>query len=746
MRNQFIIFMVLIGSALFFSTECFAEELSAKESTLSPLTDSPVTSETIQDSKTSQTTEIFNIVKESEINQNKNSEDRIEKESQHQETDVVKANSEAPFETISLEDEILGLKQLLQNHYVFVSAGQENIEHLSNSDIFLPSHFYFSFNNKEKVFVLASLRSDDTSEMSQTDSINMGLYLDDDLDTPITENADESLANLDEEEVVEEDELLEGVSKEVNLSIFEDDSLEKEESNELNAGISPDSDDSETEEKPALKSQTVKDATDLALAKEDSVETDKGISESKEKSGKTVVQFGSEKTDILDTLIFDLIREIQWGEPKDYVSFSPVININKAYAELAALRTEKGTLVPQITVYQNRKVRAFIKMYTHRKRYVLIKAVERYANYKNMIHRIFIEYGVPLNLAYLAIVESNLNPKARSTANALGLWQFMSYTGKAFNLERSWWHDDRYDAEKSTVAAARYLKRLNRQFKGDWELALAAYNSGSGTVRRAIRRNKRRGKPTDFWSLKLPRETRGYVPAFYAVATIFQDLDKYGFEPIPALVDEVEKKHLSVAGGIALKDVANVLKVDLSELKNLNPSLKSGGLSPATYETFQIAIPVQTNISLAQITKLNTLSLHPHDSWKTHVVRSGESLWSISRKYRVPVRKIIQFNRIKRRTLINIGQRLMLPIPKNWKPPVIRPKIEIVKDKLDKLPGLTLVYTIKKGDSLWKIATMFQIPLSKIKKWNRALLRRRFLKIGSDIVLKLPIPETESST
>jgi len=680
MRNQFIIFMVLIGSALFFSTECFAEELSVKESklTLSPLTDSSTTNETIQDSKTSQTAEIINVA--------------------------------------------------------------------LNPEVFLPSHFYFSLYTGEKVFVFASLRSNEISEMSQTDPINMGLYLDDDPDTPITENSDESLASLEEEEVVEEDELPEGVSKEVSLSVLEDDSLPKEEANDLNANISLDNDDSETEKKPALKSQTVKDATDLALGREDSLKTEKDISESKQKAEKTVVQFSFEKTDILATLIFDLTREIQLGEPKGYVSISPEIKIKEAYADLGALGTAKGTLVPQISVYQNKKVRAFIKMYTHRKRYVLVNAVKRYANYKNMIHRIFIEYGVPLNLAYLAIVESNLNPKARSTANALGLWQFMSYTGKVFGLERSWWHDDRYDAEKSTVAAARYLKRLNRQFKGDWELALAAYNSGSGTVRKAIRRNKRLGKPTDFWSLKLPRETRGYVPAFYAVATIFQDLDKYGFKPIPTLVDEVEKKHLAVAGGIALKDVANVLKLDLSELTNLNPSLKSGGLSPATYETFQIAIPVKTNISLAQITKLNTLSLHPHDSWKTHVVRGGESLWSISMKYRVPVRKIIQFNRFKRRNLINIGQRLMLPIPKNWKPPVIRPKIEIVKDKLDKLPGLTMVYTIKKGDSLWKIATMFQIPLSKIKKWNRLILRKRFLKVGSDIVLKLPIPETAAST
>lgn len=747
MRKQFSILILLVGFVLFLSTECLVAEMAAEKSKSATRTlNDPVVSDTDKDNTISAILKPGDGASESV---------EIAAETENKDEDIIKEKNEKinpdkreiALVTEKPEDETLEEKQHDQNDEDIVLTDQTGIENLSNLEVFLPTDFYFSIYTTEKIFVLASLRTSESSDINLLDQMDMGSYLDDDPETPITENSDESLVTLDDEDTgIDVEATAEEGVKETNLSMLEDESLEKELDNLLNDAISHENTD---KKEPVLVNPLIevkKDATDLALGREDSVESEEEVIEILEKGSKTIVQFGFEKTDILDAMIFDLIRSMQYDEIADFVSINPDEIIIDAYAELGALGTEKSNRVPEITVYQNKKVRAFIKMYTHRKRYVLIKAVERYAIYKNMIHRIFREHGVPLNLAYLAIVESNLNPKARSSANALGLWQFMSYTGKAFGLERSWWHDDRYDAEKSTVAAAKYLKRLNRQFKGNWELALAAYNSGSGTVRRAIRKNIKRKKPTDFWSLKLPRETRGYVPAFYAVATIFQDLDKYGFKPVPTLVDEVEKKHLAVAGGISLKDVAGVLKLDLPELKKLNPSLRSGGLSPATYETFQIAIPVKTNISFAQITKLNKLSLHPYDSWKTHIVRRGESLWSISMKYRVPMRKIVQFNRFKRKNLINIGQKLMLPIPKSWKPPVIRSKIEIVKDKLDKLPGLTLVYTIKKGDSLWKISTMFQIPVSTIKRWNRPILHRRFLKVGSDIVLKLPIPVTASST
>ncbi|MBT4637522.1 MAG: transglycosylase SLT domain-containing protein [Deltaproteobacteria bacterium] len=416
---------------------------------------------------------------------------------------------------------------------------------------------------------------------------------------------------------------------------------------------------------------------------------------------------------------------------------------------LVAMETAVSTfplLVPNIPLYRNKKINAFINMYTRRKRAIFKQAINRSGKYMKMIHRIFREYELPYNLAYLAVVESNFNPFARSRANAVGMWQFMSYTGKVFDLQRSWWHDDRFDPEKSTVAAAKYLKRLHRMFKGDWELALAAYNSGSGTVRRAIRRAKRQGKPTDFWSLKLPRETRGYVPAFYAVVTIFNDLDSYGFTERTILLDEVSKQPLEVAGGISLKQIAKALSVEYEVLSELNPSLRLRGLVPPVSNRYEISIPGEIELSAVHLKKLAKLSQDRLSNWKSHTVRQGETLWSISRHYRIPVKRILAFNRFKRKNLINIGQKLMLPVASNWVSPVIPSKTKLAKRALDKLPGVTHVHKVQKGDTLWKISNKYNIPIKTIKYWNRKALRRRVLKIGTEIVLKLPVDYVASST
>ncbi|MBU2648142.1 transglycosylase SLT domain-containing protein [bacterium] len=417
--------------------------------------------------------------------------------------------------------------------------------------------------------------------------------------------------------------------------------------------------------------------------------------------------------------------------------------------DLMALETAVSVAplaVPDIPVYTNKRINAFIQMYTRKKRDIFEQAIDRSGKYMKMIHRVFREYELPPNLAYLAVVESNFNPFARSRANAVGMWQFMSYTGKIFDLERSWWHDDRFDPEKSTVAAAQYLKKLHRTFDGDWELALAAYNSGGGTVRRAIRRAKRLGKPTDFWSLKLPRETRGYVPAFYAVVTVFSDLDSYGFKTKPVLLDEVSKKPLEVAGGISLKQVANALSIEHDVLSELNPCLRLRGLVPPTYESYEINIPGDLELSNQHFAKLEKLEADRLSNWKSHTVRQGETLWSISRYYKIPVEKILAFNHFKRRNLINIGQKLMLPVPANWEAPVVQSGAKLAKKALDKLPGVTYVHTVQKGDTLWKISNKYNVPISMIRYWNRNVLKRRLLKIGTEIVLKLPADYDASST
>jgi len=398
--------------------------------------------------------------------------------------------------------------------------------------------------------------------------------------------------------------------------------------------------------------------------------------------------------------------------------------------------------VPDIPVYTNRKINGLIHLYTKRKVKVLKRAIERSATYLGMMRRIFREYHLPENLVYLSIVESNLNSKARSSANALGIWQFMRQTGRIFNLNQSWWHEDRYDPVKSTHAAARYLTNLHRQFEGDWELALAAYNSGSGRVRKAQRKAKRLKKNPIYWNLDLPRETRGYVPAFYAVANLFSDLEKYGFETVAALEKEQITQSLEVPGGISLSKIAGILNIGYQDFKKLNPSLIKG-MTPATLTTYAIKIPATMNIENEQLEKIDLLKQFRQKFWKHHKVKKGDTLWAISRNYRIPISKIKAFNQFRRKNLLRIGQKIMLPVPNEWKSNQTEkatiPNLKKAKETLDKIPGVTYVHEVEKGDTLWKIAQRFNVSIRSIKTWNRGSLTNRILQIGTKLFIKMPV-------
>lgn len=406
---------------------------------------------------------------------------------------------------------------------------------------------------------------------------------------------------------------------------------------------------------------------------------------------------------------------------------------------------ESDYIVPNIPVYTNKKIEAFINLYTRKKRDVFIKAIERMPLYEGYISKTLIEHQLPLNLAYLAVVESNLNPNARSRANAVGLWQFMSYTGKIFGLTNSWWHDDRYDPDRSTEAAAKYLKQLHLQFDGNWELAMAAYNSGSGTVRKAIRRAKAQKKSSDFWSLRLPRETRGYVPAFYAVATIFANLEAYGFLPQQPVLAIESKQQLDVGGGISLGQLAKLFGLEQELLAEMNPRIRFRGLTPPTAASFHVALPLMLEITPDHLDELENLKRNRHEEWKIHTVRQGETLWSISQRYRIPLETVLEYNRLKKKGTLSIGQKLMLPIPGDWNPPKNVSQAQLEEVDLDKIPGITKIHVVQKGETLWQISQKYNVPVKSIKYWNQAVLNSRYLKIGTEIVLKLPVSYASSS-
>ena len=422
---------------------------------------------------------------------------------------------------------------------------------------------------------------------------------------------------------------------------------------------------------------------------------------------------------------------------------------DKEEAEAADPSDQEMALVPEaapavsikaddIPTYSNKKIEAFIHMYTNRKRDVFEQAVERSAVYLPMIERIFREEGIPGNLAFLAVVESNFNPNARSRANAVGMWQFMSHTGRLYGLTNSWWHDERFDPEKSTRAAAKHLKDLYAEF-GEWELVLAAYNSGAGRVRRAVKQAKRKGLDTDYWSLKLPRETRGYVPAFFAAAILFNSLEAYGFTPAPQPETRPERFPLDVPGGVTLAQVAEITGFEETTLVALNPSIPKG-LTPAHLESYEINVPKPYQVQGGEFAELASSR---SKFWKYHTVHAGDTLWRISKQYGVPISEILAFNQLspKRRNL-RANQQIMLPVPNDYVLPHVYAharRVVAEQQDPDREVGNVTYHKVQPGETLWSISLAYKVSLAELKRWNARIARRwNRLQVGDQVALQLP--------
>jgi len=284
-------------------------------------------------------------------------------------------------------------------------------------------------------------------------------------------------------------------------------------------------------------------------------------------------------------------------------------------------------------------------------------ALSRGGRYLPAIREAFEAEGVPTELAYVALVESEFRSGAVSGAKAKGFWQFMPATGRRFGLSQDSWVDERSDTEKATRAAAQYLRHLHDVFE-DWNLALAAFNAGEGTVRRAIRRQG----TNDFWELSraraLPRETRNYVPRIQAAILVAQSPERYGFEIDPDAPRKVET--VEVDGPFALRDVARCTGLELETLQDLNPAL----VRRATpNRAFDLRVPEGTADQVAAC-------LESVPQVKTHVVRGrGVTLATVARKYGTRVADLALANGLvtSRRTRLARGTELIIP------PPVRRP-------------------------------------------------------------------------
>ena len=367
-----------------------------------------------------------------------------------------------------------------------------------------------------------------------------------------------------------------------------------------------------------------------------------------------------------------------------------------------------------IPITYNAKVHSVIKFFQNEGKASIQKWLNRTNRFKKIILPILEQEDVPPELFYLAMIESGLNSNAYSYAHASGVWQFISSTGKMYGLNRSYYIDERLDFEKSTRAAANYLTDLYAEFD-DWYLAFAAYNSGSGRVRKAIRRHGTR----DYWKLySLPKETRNYVPNIMAAIFISKNPEKYGFTPNPYPDLEWDVKEIDKI--VSFKQISDCSNITVKDLKFYNPELKQGLIPPLKEnETYKFRLPktsldtFDSLFALIQITKDEIFNV------KSHKVKYGENLSLIAKKYQVPMKDIISYNKILNPDRIKPKTYLQIPI--NYE--------QYLQEEANKRKKI--YHTVKRGDTVSEIAEIYKTSAKNIKKWNG--LRSDVIRLGQKL-------------
>ncbi len=302
--------------------------------------------------------------------------------------------------------------------------------------------------------------------------------------------------------------------------------------------------------------------------------------------------------------------------------------------------------------FLEKRVEWFIRYFQTTGRPHFTRWLERSYRYIPFIKKILKEEGLPEDLAYLALIESGFNPHAKSPKNAVGIWQFLPATGRRYGLRIDWWVDERKDTEKATRAAAKYLRALYERF-GSWYLAMAGYNAGEGRIARAIRKH-RTLRFDKIISKKriIKRETRNYIPKYIAATIIAKDPERFGFS-IPDEVSPISYEKVKVNGSLPLSTIARACGVSVREIRRLNPHIRRWFTPP----DYTIYVPEgKAKEFTKKLAKLKPERIH------LHKVRRGETIWHIARRYRIPVKPLLAVNNIKNPRRIRDGTVIMVPI------------------------------------------------------------------------------------
>ncbi len=437
-------------------------------------------------------------------------------------------------------------------------------------------------------------------------------------------------------------------------------------------------------------------------------------------------------------LLFSTCLWAQETKPEPYDAYPENYSYDLVADRLSCVRG-------QVPLEFNEKVYSFIDYFIVRNRAYTKEVIARSYQYFPIIEEYLAKYNLPDELKYLAIVESGLNAQAISRAGAGGLWQFMPYTGRSYKLHQDWYIDERFDPHLATDAACKYLSQLYNMF-GDWELALAAYNSGPGNVRKAIRRS---GYKKKFWEIYryLPRETRSYVPQYVAIVYAFNYAEEHNLLPEAPLY-RMEADTIMVKGFTNLKVLAANLELCYEDIKKLNPNLKRYGVK-TNNRFYPIKIP-QDKLPTLQAGRDSILNLAAATGQKeleymarnsvgstfgrervVYRVKSGDVLGTIAQRYRVRVSDIKKWNRLHS-NMIRVGQRLNIWVYPGTRPVAVTRKKPANPVTLD-LSGKK-VYTVQPGDTLWDIAKKYEgLDIEKIKKLNN--LKTSKIKPGQKLII-----------
>lgn len=335
--------------------------------------------------------------------------------------------------------------------------------------------------------------------------------------------------------------------------------------------------------------------------------------------------------------------------------------------------------------------------------------------------------GMPLDIALLPVVESAFDPFAYSHGRASGLWQFIPGTGRMFGLTQDWWYDGRRDVVASTEAALDYLETLRRKTDGDWLLAIAAYNSGEGRVLSAMRRNRKAGKPTDFWHLALPRETRGYVPKLLAIARVVGQRYQHGV-PLPYVAHAPYFDVVPVDGQIDLAVAAEMAGTTLDEIYRLNPGFNRWATRPDG--PHRLAIPAGARVAFEQA--LATTPVDERVQWTRYKIREGDVLGTIARRHGTTVSVLKAANQLNT-SRIRAGRYLMIPSARASAADYTLSAGTREATRLANSGGTR--YTVRRGDSLWTIGRKFGVSSRALARWN-GMAPGDTLRVGRELVIK----------